>query len=146
MKLRKKFTYYSNIWTNYFDPTIQQTYPCYDQCLKITVYPSRCLLIFCFIWQKLIVQLFEIDFIVRTCTTLLSSLTTPINLTVANPQAQQCYAGTYTDPLSSLPQPAYFCYCNDNSGCNNSLKLVFDCFVLILFLFVYFGHSFLNLK
>ena len=77
-------------------------------------------------------------FIIRTCTTLLGSLTmSAINLTNdETTRPQQCYAGTFTDPIANVPQSAYFCYCNDKSGCNSSKKLLSNRYTLILLLFM----------
>ena len=52
---------------------------------------------------------------------------------------QQCYLDTFSDLSSTLQDssiPAYYCYCNDRTGCNNADKTFFNKnFVNILLIF-----------
>jgi hypothetical protein len=94
-----------------FDANLHQATYCSGYCVKIVTKPG--------------------DFLMRTCTTFLN------NLTISNPNAQECYLSTYSDPNvpALLNNPAYYCFCNDKIGCNQAFKTKTSILVIFLLIF-----------
>ncbi len=82
-----------------------------------------------------------LDFVIRTCSTLMNSLTTPTNLSIINPTPGECHIDVYTDQLNSVTVPAYYCYCNDKTGCNQAAKtsrnsfMVYSLFLVSIYIY-----------
>lgn len=77
---------------------------CSGYCMKITLSPG--------------------DFVIRTCSTLFNSLTTRTNISSIIPEPQQCYISSFTNIGNAETVPAYYCYCNDQGGCNQATRLL----------------------
>ena len=61
------------------------------------------------------------DFVIRACSTFLDNAEFFPNKTDTTQfKSQECYVGSYVDPVTTGSKDSYLCFCDDKPGCNGS--------------------------
>jgi len=81
-----------------------------------------------------------LDFVIRACSTFLDNASFFPNKTdTVQFKSQECYVGSYVDPVTTGSKDSYLCFCDDKPGCNVSLsKFSFSYSIQIILFSFYF--------